>query len=555
MTGDLYRPWNPGQGMLFPPNPMDWLPGNHAVYRIMDIVSTLDISEIERKVQDRDSRGNKPYHPGMMVALLIWAYSNGVYASRAIQKATYEQIPFRVVTGNQHPHFTRIAAFRAEHHEAFVGLYLQVLALCQKLGMVKLGNVALDGTKIQGNASKHKAMSYERMVKEEARLQREIEALMSKAAEADQGLFEDSEEDIPAELERREKRLERISIAKAELEEEARQARAATLSERARKQREKEANPQLNPTERKRSKSRAERNEQKARDLLGGSNDDNQDPPDNGTGPGELPSHKVKTNTDGSPAPSAQRNFTDPDSRIMPRDGTFLQGYNCQIAVDRDSSVIVAQAVTNQAPDQEHLIPMLHQIDENLGTVPEILTADTGYYSAEGAENCERLGVNALIALKRGEPDAHDSRNPNESEAKRRMREKLESTSGRAAYAQRKWIVEPVFGIIKDARRFKRFSLRGVKKVRGEWTLICLCHNLLKVIAAGQFPSISTYKTLSVDALRVLKDLSARIASIVPIYAQSPVSPPTGRWTFTCLCLCLVLGPLLSPSSLCATSS
>jgi len=241
--------------MLFPPNPMDWLPGDHPVYRVMDIVSTLDLSEIERKVQDRDSRGNKPYHPRMMVTLLIWSYSNGVFASRAIQEATYEQIPFRVVTGNQHPHFTRIAAFRADHFEAFMGLYLQVLALCQKLGMVKLGNVALDGTKMQGNASKHKAMSYDRMIKEEERLRREIEALVNKAAEADQGVCDEEEEDIPAELERREKRLERIQKAKEELEEEARQARAATLRERAAQQRKKEADPRVDPGRAKRAKS------------------------------------------------------------------------------------------------------------------------------------------------------------------------------------------------------------------------------------------------------------------------------------------------------------
>ena len=416
-----------------------------------------------------------------MVTLLIWAYSNGIYASRSIHEATYEQIPFRVITGNQQPHFTRIAAFRAEHHEAFAGLYLQVLALCQKLGMINLGNVALDGTKMQGNASKHKAMSYDRMVKEEQRLRREIEALVNKAAEADEGLCHEKEDDIPAELERREKRLAKIQKAKEELEEEARQARAAILRERAAQQRKKEADPRVGPVERKRSKTRAERNERKAQDLVGKSDDDDQDPPDDGAGSSDLPHHKVKTNTDGGPAPSAQRNFTDPDSRIMPRDGTFLQGYNCQIAVDRDSSVIVAQGVTNQAPDQEHLIPILDQIGRNLGVLPETLTADTGYFSAEGADYCDHLGVNALIALKRGESTAEQPAPDSESVAKMRMREKLESASGKAAYAERKWIVEPVFGNIKEARRFRRFSLRGIKKVQGEWTLVCLCHNLLKV--------------------------------------------------------------------------
>jgi transposase len=244
MAGKQYRPWAPTQSFLLPPSPLEWLPQDHLAYFLLDVVHSLDLGELERALQAKDPRGERPYPPAMMLALLIYAYCVGIFSSRKIARATYEDVAFRVLAGGEHPHFTTLNQFRLQHRSAFSGLFVQVLRLCQKAGLVKLGHVSIDGSKVLANASKHKAMSYKRMREEEARLQREIEALLGRADAADQQ--EDQQygpgtapQDLPEELQRREKRLARIREAKAALEQEAKEARAEELRENARAQREK----------------------------------------------------------------------------------------------------------------------------------------------------------------------------------------------------------------------------------------------------------------------------------------------------------------------------
>jgi len=482
-----YRPWAPRQGFLLPPSPLDWLPEGHLAYFLLDLVEELDLGEIERAIQAKDARGTRPYSPAMMVALLVYAYCVGVYSSRKIERATYEDVAFRVLSGDEHPFFTTINEFRKTHWDALAGLFVEVLLLCEKAGLVKLGHVAIDGTKVQAAASKHKAMSYGRMSEEEARLQAQVEELLARAEAVDQE--EDArfgegqrEEDLPEELRRREERLARIRQAKAELEAEARASRAAELREQAERARER-AKTETRETVRKAAETRAHRREDQAAALSdpGGGEDDFV------TEEG-LPKHRVRTRPDGTPDPKAQRNFVDPDSRIMESHGSFLQGYNCQLAVDEEHQIIVAQAVTNQCPDNGNLLPLLDQIQETLGAAPRVTTADAGYWFAEVEQEAAQRGTELYVAPDRQrhgedrappEPEADE-----ELTAKDRMRAKLRTPEGRALYARRKAVVEPVNGQIKEARRFRRFLVRGLHAVSGQWALISTAHNVLKLYRA-----------------------------------------------------------------------
>lgn len=481
------REWSAGQGFLLPPSPMDWLEEGHLAYFILDVVETLDLGEIREAIDSKDPRGTRPYSPRMMVALLLYGYCTGVYSSRRIERATYEGVPFRVLSGGAHPHFTRINAFRKTHLEALGGLFVQVLQLCQKAELVKLGHVALDGTKIQGNASKHKAMSHERMTKDEQRLRAEIDALLARAEAVDAeedtryGVGE-KPEDLPAELRRREDRLQRIREAKAELEAEAREARAQALREQAERA-EKRSEQSAEESDRKRAATLAKTKRAQAEELS---------PPEDEERAAEafetaqgLPKHRVPTTTTGEPTGKAQRNFTDPESRIMERGGSYLQGYNCQAAVDEAHQVIVAQAVTNQSPDNGNLAPMVGWVEANCGAPAEVTTADAGYWSPEGVERASQGGSDLFISTKRdrhGSPPEGEEAEPERCDSPRdRMRAKLSTPRGRAIYAKRKSTVEPVFGQIKGCRGFRQFSLRGLAAVGGEWSLVCACHNLLKL--------------------------------------------------------------------------
>ena len=487
-----YRPWSPTQSFLLPPSPLEWLPEGHLAYFVLDVVQGLDLAEIEGAIQERDGRGERPYSPTMMVALLVYGYSVGVFSSRRLACATYEDVAFRVLAGGEHPHFTTVNQFRLEHREALGKLFVQVLQLCKKAGLVKLGHVAFDGTKVAANASKHKAMSYKRMQEEEKRLEAEVKALLGKADEVDQG--EDARygvgqapEDLPQELQRREARLARIREAKTALEKEAMEARAEELRDQAQAQRAKAGDEAIDPVERQRASTRAAKAEEKAQAL---DSDDDEASRGGGSTSSDLPHHRVPAEADGAPKPNAQRNFTDPDSRIMVKGGEFLQGYNAQAAVDAESQIIVGAAVTNQPPDAEHLAPMIAQVIANCGEAPAAASADSGYFSRENTDTCTAQGVDAYIAVGRHpaeKPTATESPSP-AKQAREVMAAKLVTATGKAIYSRRKCIVEPAFGQIKQARGFRRFSFRGLEKVRAEWAFVCATHNLLKLFRRAYQP-------------------------------------------------------------------
>jgi transposase len=493
-----YRSWSPTQSFLVPPSPLEWLPEGHLAYFVLEVTQALDLSGIEDAIQEKDGRGERPYPPGMMVALLIYGYCVGVFSSRRVARATYEDVAFRVIAGGEHPHFTTVNQFRLLHRDALAKLFVQVLRLCKKAGLVKLGHVAFDGSKVAANASKHKAMSYKRMQEEERRLAAEVDALLAKADETD--AREDAQygvgkapEDLPQELQRRESRLERIREAKAALEKEAAEARVEELREQARTQREKAADGSVEASERKAAATRAKNADEKARALTERNTDDD----GGGAAIGDLPHHRVPAEADGKPKPSAQRNFTDPDSRIMVKGGEFLQGYNAQAAVDSEAQIIVAAAVTNQPPDVEHLAPMLTQVVANCGQAPTVATADSGYFSRENVQACTAHGVDGFIAVGRDEAQPPlESQGPTPAQqARAAMAAKLETPEGKAIYARRKVIVEPAFGQIKQARGFRRFSFRGLEKVRAEWSLVCATHNLLKLFRSGFRPILAVAAT------------------------------------------------------------
>jgi len=497
-----FRPWTPTQGYLLPPSPADWLPEGHLVYFLLDLMPQLDLSAILSRYEEKDSRGHLGFDPRMMTALLLYGYARGVASSRRLERATHEDVSFHVLTAGEHPDHTRISEFRRQHLDALRELFLQILRLCQKAGLVRLGHVALDGTKIQANASKHKAMSYERMLKTEKELGEAIQGWLDQTEQTDQA--EDVQhgrdrrgDELPEDLQFKQRRLERIRQARAELEAEAAAARARELAERAQAaERAASAAREQAAADEERKQAAAVKAREKAAEAKKRADEQarkiGQDPPDvTPPSSGDLPSHQVKTTADGAPAPDAQRNFTDPESRIMKKGGDFIQGYNCQAAVDEHRQIIVAQALTNQSPDAEHLQPLLGQLRVNCGGGwPWRFTGDAGYFSLENAKFCDDNHIDAYLAtgrLKHGEePSALVGRIPADLDAKGRMARKLRTTKGKETYARRKATVEPVFGQIKEARGFRRFLLRGLEKVRAEWAFICATHNLLKLFAAAQ---------------------------------------------------------------------
>jgi len=484
-----YRTWDPDEPYLFPPSPREWLPSNHLVFFVLDVVAHVDLGAIEEAVQSRDPRGVRPYDPRMMVALLVYGYCVGIVSSRRLERAAHDQVPLRVLTGAQQPDHSRISAFRRRHLQALEGLFIQVLRMCQEAGLVKLGRVAPDGTKMEANASKHKAMSYERMKKSEAELAAEVQALLGEAERTDQAEDETYGRDrrgdeLPAELARRESRLAKIREAKQKLEAEAAASRARELAERARDARARSNGPPEDPDGR-----RAERTEQAATEAAHRAAQKARDAGEPGVDlrpreATELPSHQVPATAEGDPKAKAQRNFTDPDSRIMKQGTGFVQGFNAQAAVDEHAQIIVAQAVTHQPPDAEHLTPLLERIAQACGDLPQTALADAGYWSEQNVVECERRGVEALIPpdrIRHGASLTGAADAPTTDRPKDRMRQRLRTLEGRAAYARRKTTVEPVFGQIKQARGLRRFLLRGLESVRAEWSLICATHNLLKL--------------------------------------------------------------------------
>jgi transposase len=459
-----FRNCDLNQAYLLPPSLQDWLPEGHLARFVADVVETLDLAAIYATYEARDGRGQAAYDPRMMVRLLIYAYCRGVPGSRRIERATHEDVAFRYLAADQHPDHTTIADFRKEHLANLAQLFVQVLKLCQQAGLVKLGQVALDGTKVKANASKHKAMSYARMEETEKRLQDEVGALLAEAARVDaeeDGKYGKGKrgDELPDELTRRESRLKKIREAQAALEAEAREAAQQ-------KQAEVEA----------RLKEREKQEEERGRKF-------------GGRPPQAPPPEEAK------PEPKAQRNFTDPDSRIM-KDGAtkeFVQAYNAQAAVDSEAQVIVAAALTQEANDQQQLVPMVGKVEVMTGSKPQQVTADSGYYSEANVSDPRLAGIDLYVPPDR---QKHGSTLPVETGpaplaaagTAERMRYKLRTAEGRAVYKLRKAIVEPVFGQIKEARGFRRFLLRGKAKVEAEWQFICATHNLLKLFGAGWSP-------------------------------------------------------------------
>jgi transposase len=471
-----YRPYEPEQSFLLPPSPREWLPEDHLALFLLDVVKQLDLSPI-RAYYERELRGFPPHNPRMMVALLLYAYCVGVPSSRRIERRTHEDIAFRVICANTHPDHKCISEFRRIHLSSLAQLFVQVLKLCKRAGLVKLGHVALDGTKVEANASKHKAMSYERMKKEEAELEKKVAELLKAAESTD--AQEDGQygkdrrgDELPKDLQRAQDRLDRIRALKAQLEAEAREQAEA---ERAAATEEAQLAAALTEIENVRA---AHADEER-------SDDDEPPPPAGGGAPEPMPTHQVPVDGQGTPTPKAQRNFTDADSRIMKTGDGYVQGYNAQIVVDDAHQIIVAQDVSNQPPDSEHLVPMLDRVVQNCGATPTKMSADNGYLSEANVARASSRGVDVYIApgrIKHGKDEAATT-GADDTSAKARMKAKLATDEGKAVYSRRKVIVEPAFGQIKN-RGFRHFLLRGVKKVRGEWALITTSHNLLKLYAA-----------------------------------------------------------------------
>jgi transposase len=444
-----FRDWSLDQALLLPPSVHDFVPAGHLSRFVVALVTEeLDLSAILASY--KGEKGQPPYHPAMMVALLLYAYAVGVYSSRRIAKACRERVDFMAIVALDAPDFRTISEFRRRHLQALAGLFVQVLKLAEAAGLVKLGHVALDGTKIKANASKHKAMSYDRMKQREAELAAEVEGWLKAAAaadaEEDKAFGADQRGDeMPDWVADKEKRLAKIRAAKAELEA---QAKAAAEQE-ARLRQEAE------------HKRMAE---------------------------GRKKSGKTPAPPKSEPGGKAQRNFTDPESRILKTKDGYIQGYNAQAAVDATAQIIVAHTLGNNGSDQAQFAPLLDAIKANLKRNPDEVSADAGYCSAANLRTLSRRRINGYIATgrqKHGATSATAKRPAKPGSLLARMSAKLRRTGHRSRYRLRKQVVEPVFGQIKQARGFRQFLLRGIKKVKAEWAMICTAHNLCKLAAAA----------------------------------------------------------------------
>jgi transposase len=429
--GKSYRPYYPDEELLLPPSLRDWLPEKHLAYFVSDVVDNLDLSAMDA-VYGSEKRGQPPYDPQMMTKILVYGYCVGVFSSRRIERRLVEDIAFRVLAAGNQPNFRTISDFRKIHLKTLEGLFEQVLKIAMEAGAMKVGRVAVDGTKVKANASKHKAMSYDRMLEKEKQIKAEVKELLEKAeaADAEEDKLHGKDrrgDELPAELQRRESRLKKIREAKGAVE-------------------------------------------QRARDKA--------------TAEGADPKQAKPKDKD-------QYNFTDPESRIMKGADGFVQGYNAQAAVEADTQLIVGQTVTAAANDKEQLLPMLDAVEQQSGQRPAEALADSGYCSEKNLEQLDsedhpERSVDGYVAVERqkhGEYREPCPRGPLPKGATRtdRMKRKLKTKVGKAVYAARKAIVEPVFGQIKQARGFRQFLLRGIDKVRGEWSLVCLTHNILKM--------------------------------------------------------------------------
>jgi transposase len=438
-----YRDWSPDQSYMFPPAPQDWLPEDDLVYFILDTVATLDLTPIFT-YYDRELRGQPPFHPRMMVSLLFYCYATGTRSSRKIMRRCRTDVACRIIVSEDIPDFRTISEFRKTHLDRLEALFVEVLKLCALAGLAKVGTIALDGTKVKANASRHKAMSYDRMQQEEKRLKEEVARLLAEAEASD--ACEDaahgpdrSGDEVPAELARRQGRLAKIQQAKAELEE---RARREAAEEATRRELEGKAPPAKAPAE-----------------VL--------------------------------PEPKDQINFTDPESRIMKASNKGWDQCGNAQAVANEAQIILSADVTDQANDKRQALPMTDQARDNLDAagVEQAIGAalmDTGYYSEANTAGLEARGIDPYVAterLKHNEeiPPVPCGRIPDNLSAKQRMALKLRTEHGREMYAKRKGIIEPIFGQLKQVLGFRQFSFRGLAAMRSEWRFICAVHNLLKL--------------------------------------------------------------------------
>lgn len=439
---------DPNQGLLLPPSPKDWLPEGHLAWFILETVDKLDIEKLATAYR-HCGKGELPYPPRVMLRLLIHAYVTGTFSSRRIAAQIDENIAFRVLAGGHRPSHRTICRFREEHLAEFHDLFTQVVQIGKEAGVVKMGVIAVDGTKVKANASKHKAMSHDRMLVEEAKLREEI-AKLTRAAKSQDAIDDASfgpdfrGDELPKELSRRETRLATITAAKNRLEE--RKAREA----------------------------------QEAKEAQEAPQSDLAEPaPEKPTTP--RPKTKAKSPT---PKPRDQENFTDPDSRIMPTGGnSFGQSYNAQIAVDSKSQMIVGTMVTQSPNDCGHLVPTLNAAIKCTNQVPKRVIADAGYKSESNLQTLSEMKIDAYVSL--GREGKSPSKSKKEQPHTAAMRRKLATKRGRKRYRTRKCIVEPVFGWVKHVLGFRAFSLRGLRKVAGEWNLVCLALNLRRMAAIG----------------------------------------------------------------------
>ena len=421
----VFRPYDQEQQFLLPPSLSDWLPEDHLARFIDDLVSRLDLSAITARYEDEE-RGYPPYHPVMMVKVLIYGYATGIYSGRKLAKELETDVAFRYLAAQNQPDFRTIIRFRHEHRIALGNLFLQVLEACRVAGLVKLGTVAIDGTKIKANASKRKAMTHKRMLERKDEYEKAVRDWLDRSDR------EDDEDDhrlgankrgdeLPEHLRTKQKRLEKIEQALRELQREAR-----------------------------------EQAEEEGKDPAAAKVGD-----------------------------KAQKNFTDPDSKILKTGDGFVQGYNATAAVDCASQVIVAHDIFADGNDQLHLAAMVERVEETTGRVPVRIVADAGYYSEEGVARVEAMGTEALVATRRikheERPVAPRGRPRHDLTAKQRMDRKLRTKRGRKIYAKRKISVEPAFGQIKQERGFRTFLTRGLGLVAKEWALVCTAHNIVKL--------------------------------------------------------------------------
>ena len=438
-----FRPWKIDQTQLLPAAVTDYVPADHLARFVVALTDeSLDLSEIIATYKGR--LGQPPFDPRMMTALLLYGYCSGLYSSRRIAKACIERVDFMMIVAHDAPDFRTISDFRKRHLSVLANLFLQVLMLAEKAGLAKLGHVALDGTKIKANASKHKAMSYERMKMREAELRAEVDRWL-KAAEAADAQEDERHgasrgDEMPVWVADKQKRLAKIREAKQALEAEAEAVAVAKAeAERVAEEKRKVEN-------RKRSGPRP-----------------------------RAPSNE--------PDPKAQRNFTDPDSRVLLTKDGFIQGYNAQAAVDQTNQIIVAHGLTQSMSDCPQLVPLVDGVRANLGRKPKEVSADAGYCSEGNLRALATRKIHAYIATGRAKRPDQLTRKVG-GELTQKMRQKLKRAGHRSRYRLRKQIVEPVFGQIKQARGFRQFLLRGLEAVRAEWAMICTAHNIVKLAKA-----------------------------------------------------------------------